>query len=191
MTAKPKTQLRNDARTKRADLARAHPDFAQAIARFANDLPIAKNAIVAGYWPIRDEADPRTLMAALARRGHTLALPRVEKGSALTFHAWREGDVTHRNAYGIDEPHVSATIITPGAVLVPLLAFDPSGHRLGYGGGYYDRTLAAMRASGTVRAIGIAHAGQEISAFPHEPHDHPLDAVLTEKGYRAFTTRRE
>lgn len=181
-----KQTLRNDARERRASLARALPDFAPKIAALAHDLPIANNVIVAGYWPIWDEADPHGLMAALAKLGHPLALPHVEKGQALTFHAWREGDVTHKNAHGIDEPHVSQRIVIPDIVLVPLLAFDSSGHRLGYGGGYYDRTLEALRAKGKVLAIGIAYAGQEVATLPRDPHDHPLDMVFTENGCKKF-----
>ena len=191
MTIESKSSLRERARAQRAQLARAHPGFAKTIAGFAAHLRISKHAVVAGYWPIRDEADPRGLMAELAKRGHRLALPRVEKDKALIFHAWREGDVTHRNGFGIDEPHVSSRIVTPDVMLVPLLAFDATGHRLGYGGGYYDRTLQALRAGGKAFAIGIAYSGQEVPSLPREPHDHPLDAIVTETGYRAFTKRRE
>lgn len=159
------------------------PDFAQRIAAFAREIPAA--GIVAGYWPIRDEADPREMMKAL---GTALALPRIDsKHAALSFREWREGDALVDNHHGIPEPRADAKIVTPDVVLMPLLAFDAHGHRLGYGGGYYDRTLSAMRAI----AIGIAYAGQEVEYLPREAHDHPLDMVLTENGLRRFTKRPE
>lgn len=181
MQTKPAT--RTAAHAHRATLFRA--DFADAIAPFAADLELAPAAAVAGYFPLRDEADPRGLMAALAARGHPLALPCVVPGAPLVFRAWTMGDTLHANprAYGIAEPLASVPIVVPALVLVPLLAFDAAGTRLGYGGGYYDRTLAALTGA---RAIGIAYAGQEVPALPRAAHDHPLEAVITENGVRRF-----
>ncbi len=184
-----KKELRERARAARAALFRAHPDVAQALARFAGDLSIPENAVIAGYWPVRDEADPRALMAALAGRGHRLCLPRIGTDGALVFHAWRQGDGMQRNAFGIDEPAAHAPILAPDVLLVPLLAFDASGHRLGYGSGYYDRTLDELRGRKSILAIGIAFAGQEVRELPREPHDHRLDAVVTERGVRRFPPR--
>ena len=176
-----KATLRRNARERRAALARACPDFAQRIA--GADLDIPAPAIVAGYWPLRDEADPRGLMQALAARGHTLALPRIEaKAMPLSFRCWRDGDALVDNHHAIAEPRADAPYVAPDVVLVPLLAFDALGHRLGYGGGYYDRTLAALSA----RAIGVAYSGQEIDAIVAEPHDRGLDAVVTQLGVRRF-----
>lgn len=175
-----KSDLRTEARARREELARALPDFAARIAAFADELNIRSSAIVAGYRPVRDEADPRELMKAL---GTALALPRIDaKHTALSFREWREGDALVDNHHGIPEPRADAKIVTPDAVLVPLLAFDAHGHRLGYGGGYYDRTLNATRAF----TIGIAYAGQEVRELPREAHDRPLDAVITENGVRRF-----
>jgi len=179
-----KSELRKLARTRRAGLARDVPDLMARIAAFVDDLKIPAHAIVAGYWPIRDEADPRALMAVLAARGHALALPRIEtKGAVLSFRRWRESDALVDNHHGIAEPRAEAERVVPDAVLVPLLAFDASGHRLGYGGGYYDRTLAALK---DILSVGIAYAGQEIPELPRVAHDRPLDAILTEAGYRVF-----
>ncbi len=187
MNAVSKSSLRNEARARRATLTRA--DFADAIAQFAGALPIAPAAVIAGYQPIRDEADPRGLMSALGRRGHVLALPVVPAANAaLIFRKWNEGEALRPNAYGIAEPLPSAAEIIPDVLLVPLLAFDAVGHRLGYGGGYYDRTLDFIRASRPVLAVGIAYAGQEIAQLPREAHDHRLDWIVTEDGARAFTT---
>jgi 5-formyltetrahydrofolate cyclo-ligase len=177
-----KQSLRQSAHAHRAALARACPVFADRIARM--DLPIKKNAVVSFYWPMGDEADPRALVARLAARGHALALPVVaQKKSPLVFRRWREGDVLMVHAFGMHEPASDVPVVTPDVLLVPLLAFDARGHRLGYGGGFYDRTLASLE---TKLAIGIAYAGQEVDALPAMPHDHPLDMVVTELGVRAF-----
>lgn len=183
MTDSTKSALRITARAHRATLTRA--DFADAVARFADDIGAAPGAIIAGYFPFRDEADPRVLLSALASRGHPLALPCVESGRPLGFRSWKMGDAMHANpgAYGIAEPLPAAPAVVPQVVLVPLLAFDAKGHRLGYGGGYYDRTLRALFGA---RAIGVAYAGQEVPLLPSQPHDHPLDAVVTENGVRCF-----
>jgi 5-formyltetrahydrofolate cyclo-ligase len=181
-----KFELRKEAMARREALARAQPGFALAIAAFAKRVAINKHTIVSGYWPMRDEADPRPLMAALAERGATLALPRAETSNPLVFHEWREGDVLHRSKFGVDEPHLSVRVVVPDVLLLPLLAFDADGHRLGYGGGHYDRTLAELRARKSICAIGVGYAGQEVLELPREPHDHPLDMIVTELGLRSF-----
>jgi len=181
VTGENKSALRLNARAARTALARACPDIAERIAAFADAIEAGR--IVAGYWPVRDEADPRALMRALAGRGAALALPRIDaKGAALSFRRWQEGDALTDNHHGIAEPRAEAEVLVPDVVLVPLLAFDARGHRLGYGGGYYDRTLASLSA----RAIGVAYSGQEIDAIAAEPHDRRLDAVVTELGMRRF-----
>ena len=176
-----KSGLRAEIRAKRPSLG--GPDFAVRLARFAHLLELAPRSIVAGYYPVRDEADPRGLMHALVARGHRLALPRVvEKDAPLYFHRWRAGDPICDNDGGIAEPLAEAERLEPDMILVPLLAFDARGNRLGHGGGYYDRTLVNTRAV----TIGIAYAGQEVAVLPLGPHDIALDAVLTEQGLRKF-----
>ncbi len=108
----------------------------------------------------------------------------VVKKSPLHFRAWRDGDPLVVHPFGMHEPPESAVRVTPDVLLIPLLAFDARGTRLGYGGGFYDRTLASLA---TKRAIGIAYAGQEVAELPCHDHDHPLDSVVTEKGVRHFT----
>jgi 5-formyltetrahydrofolate cyclo-ligase len=177
-----KQSLRQSAQARRADLARGCPDFAFRVADL--DLPIGKGAVVSFYWPMGDEADPRALAARLAARGHALALPVVvKKNSPLVFRRWREGDALVVHGFGMHEPASDAPVTRPDVLLVPLLAFDARGHRLGYGGGFYDRTLASFE---TKLAIGVAYAGQEVDALPALPHDHPLDMVVTELGVRPF-----
>ncbi len=178
-----KRLLREAAKASRHGLLRAAPDFARRIVAFTDFLPIPKGAVVAGYWPLKDEADPRLLMRAVAQRGHRLALPVIDAGArSLSFHEWKEGDPTSLNDYGVAEPLARGKAVEPSVILVPLLAFDASGHRLGYGGGYYDRTLERIRA----RTIGVAYAGQEVKELPRGQHDRRLDMILTEFGLRRF-----
>jgi len=115
--------------------------------------------------------------------GCAIAFPRVTgKDQPLEFHHVPDGEVLSPGSFGIPEPLAGWPRAVPDVLLVPLLAFDAKGHRLGYGGGFYDRTLALL----DVPAIGIAYAGQEISSIPHQPHDRTLDMVLTEQGTRKF-----
>jgi 5-formyltetrahydrofolate cyclo-ligase len=139
----------------------------------------------AGYWPIREEADIRPLLTALHERGHRLALPRVvRRGAPLRFLRWRPGDCLAPGYAGIPEPAADGEEIVPDVLLVPLLGFDRAGRRLGYGGGFYDRTLGALRRRGAVEAIGIGYSEQEVDSLPPGDHDEPLDWIVTELGCR-------
>ncbi len=139
---------------------------------------------IAGYWPVRGEIDPRPLLLALAVLGRPIALPVTgTRGTALEFRLWRPGDGLVAGPFGLSEPTGPPT--EPDMLLVPLLAFDASGNRLGYGGGYYDRTIAATGAL----AIGAAYAAQEAAAVPVGPDDRPLAGVVTEAGLRCFQWR--
>ena len=180
-----KTIFRKEAREHRAALARAMPDFA---ARIAAKFMLASGSLVGGYRALRDEADPHALLERLAGNGCELCLPRLaERDAPLWFHRWAPGQILVKGAFGVEEALPDWPRVWPTIVLVPLLAFDAFGYRLGYGGGYYDRTLAALGERGPVTAIGVAFAGQEVSALPVEEHDRPLDMVLTEEGVRRFT----
>jgi 5-formyltetrahydrofolate cyclo-ligase len=181
MPSPEKSALRAVAREKRLSLK--HPDFAQSLSRHAEDLKLAPNTVVGGYHALPDEADPALLLERLVELGCHVAYPRVVgKGAALEFHRVPDGEVLAPGAFGIHEPLDIWPRATPDILLVPLLAFDPHGHRLGYGGGFYDRTLALLN----VPAIGIAYAGQQVPALPAEDHDMRLDAVLTENGLTRF-----
>lgn len=155
----------------RASAARA---FATSAGQIAHLRPAG---IVSGYIPIRGEADPRPLLGELARCGWRLALPRVE-GEDISFRAYSDGDALACGDFGLTEPQADAAIVTPDIVLLPLLAFDRAGNRLGYGRGYYDRALARLPGA---LAIGIAYAGQECAAVPAGPQDRPLRYVLTDR----------
>jgi 5-formyltetrahydrofolate cyclo-ligase len=183
MLPKTKTDLRHEARIRRKALAR--PGFAALIARHAEALGVGRGAIVGGYHAMPDEADPSLLLERLVTLGAHIAFPRVAaRAMPLEFHLVPDGEVLAPGHYGIPEPMAHWPAVTPALLLVPLLAFDAAGHRLGYGGGFYDRTLEALN----VPAIGIGYAGQEVAALPHEPHDIALHGVLTEHG---LTTIRE
>jgi 5-formyltetrahydrofolate cyclo-ligase len=177
-----KAELRRIAQSRRAGLAQ--DGFAARLAGHADALAVPPNAIVAGYHAHRDEADPGLLLQALARTGARVAFPRViAKHQGLEFHLVPDGEILSPGSYGIHEPLAHWPRVVPDILLVPLLAFDDQGYRLGYGGGYYDRTLAMMRGA---RAIGIAYAGQQMDFLPHDAHDYPLNGILTETGLTEF-----
>jgi len=177
-----KFQLRKLARATRQVLR--SDTFAERLASHASRLRVQPGLIVAGYHAQQDEADPALLLMALAYGGAHVAFPRiVGKNTALEFHLVPEGEILSPGAYGIHEPLEHWPRAVPDMVLVPLLAFDDDGYRLGYGGGYYDRTLAALPKA---QAVGIAYAGQRMDFLPHDAHDYPLDAILTENGLTEF-----
>lgn len=163
---------------------------AEAIAKRGLPIAIKHGAVIAGYAPIRSEIDPVPLLRALAAQGARLALPAVmARGKSLAFRAWSPGDKLTLGPLGILEPSPAAAELVPDIVLVPLAAFDRAGHRVGYGAGHYDFTLAHLRKVKTIAAIGLAFAVQEIKAIPMQPHDVALDYVLTEKhafNFRSF-----
>jgi 5-formyltetrahydrofolate cyclo-ligase len=142
-------------------------------------LELAKLSPVAGYWPVGGEIDGRPLLAALAKAGRTICLPRMEtrKGPAR-FLAWRGGEALTADAFGVPSPPPDGADLAPRLLLVPLLAFDRAGRRLGQGGGHYDRIISLYRAHGCI-AAGLAYAEQEMDEVPTEPHDAHLDWVLT------------
>ena len=156
---------------------------AAALAIAARGLPfeILPGNVVSGYSPIRSEIDPVPLMRALAGQGARLALPAVTaRGRALAFRAFSSGDRLMLGPLGILEPSPAATELIPDVMLVPLAAFDRAGHRIGYGAGHYDYTLAHLRKMKPITAIGVAFAVQEIETVPAMPHDVALNYVLTE-----------
>lgn len=157
-------------------------DAAQAIAACDFPAELPQGAIVAGFSPIRGEIDPFPLLESLAAKGVTLALPvSIAPGQPLLFRAWTPGEPLVRGAYGVFEPSSDAEEVSPDIVLVPLAAFDREGHRIGYGAGYYDRTLPVLRQLKKITAIGIAFAVQEIERVPSSDHDARLDLVLTDR----------
>jgi 5-formyltetrahydrofolate cyclo-ligase len=177
-----KAALRRQAIARRDALpASERQQAAETVAKRQFPIPIAAGAIVAGFMPMKSEFNPLPLMRKLADAGASLALPVVSgRGSPLTMRAFRFGEPLAAGVWGIREPLPSAPVVAPDILLVPLLAFDRRGHRIGYGAGYYDMTIAALRAEKVIVAVGLAFAGQEIPAVPSTPRDALLDLVLTE-----------
>jgi len=157
------------------------------LATFRRERPFKAPAVVSGFWPIKDEIDIRPLMIELFNTGCQLALPVVQgRGQRLLFRAWRPGDPLEAGVFGTLQPSPKRETLEPEALIVPLLACDEVGWRLGYGGGFYDRTLAALRARHKVTAMGVAFNAQLVPEVPHGPADQRLDWLLTDKRACAF-----
>lgn len=153
-----------------------------AVAGFAAAVAgLAEAPLVGAFWPIRSEVDPRPLIERLFARGQRVALPRVTP-DGLVFREWRAGEALVPGAFGLSEPRDDLPAVDPTALIVPLAAFDRRGHRVGYGRGYYDRAIARLSDRGPVLTVGIAFRVQEVDRVPSEPHDRPLDHLLTEAG---------
>ena len=155
--------------------------FSTAIAERLLALPeLQDRRPIGAYWPIRSEVDPRPAMEALLARGQEVALSQIIH-PRLSWRSWRPGDVLIKGGFGVREPGPDAPEIFPTALLVPLAAFDRTGHRLGYGKGHFDRAIAALSALHPVLTVGLAFSAQEIEAVPNEDHDRGLDIVVTER----------
>jgi len=167
--------MRRDALARRAAL---DPAWGAALAEhvLARCPPVA-GEVWAGFWPMGSEIDIRPLLTELAARGPVVLPVTPRRGQALTFRRWQPGDALTPGPLGTQQP--TGEVMTPTVLLVPLLAWDQAGRRLGYGAGYYDRTLAALPGA---RTIGCAFAAQEVDIVPTGPHDAPLDAIATERG---------
>ena len=171
-----KAAARMRARAIRAGL---NPAAGEAVARRVLDAGVVPTgSAVAGFWPMGDEIDLRGLWGALHARGHVVLLPQTPpRGQALIFRVWSPGAEMVAERFGTMRP--VGAVGVPGIVFVPFLAFDAACHRLGYGGGYYDRTLAALAG---VRAIGLGFSALAVDRLAVGPHDRRLDAVITERG---------
>lgn len=184
MTMPSKTDLRREAAAARVTLARAAGDIgARLVTAFASAVLLKPCRVVAGYHPFRDEADPMPILRFLASSGWACALPvPADPPEGLIFRSWTPGGPLITGRYGIPHPPETNPVVRPDVVLVPLLAYDGAGQRLGYGAGYYDRALAGLRRTGPVLAVGIAYAGQRVASVPTQGHDELLDLVVTEQG---------
>jgi 5-formyltetrahydrofolate cyclo-ligase len=180
---KQKTELRREAMSRRDALpADARKAAAEAIAMRKFPLAIMPGMIVSGFMPLTSEFDPQPLMRKLTEKSARLALPvLVGRGKPLIMREWTFGEPLSAGVWGIREPEPEAAEVEPDILLVPLLAFDRAGSRIGYGGGYYDRTIAQLRGRKAVVAVGLAFAAQEVSAVPISQGDERLNLVLTER----------
>lgn len=180
-----KTAFRDEARERRAEAARAGGPGAAA--RLAENIVALlggrPSATLSAFLPIADEIDPMPAAARLAATGWALALPVVVgKAQPLSFRAWRDGEPLEHGPLKTRHPLATAPELIPDVLVVPLLAFDAAGRRIGWGGGFYDRTLAALRMEREILAVGVGYAGQQVDKVPHGPHDAPLDAMATDRG---------
>ena len=149
--------------------------------RVLETIDFPSGCVISAYWPISSEIDPRPLMNRLHEEGHPIALPvTVARGSPLVFRAWRPGDRLEPDTFDTRVPLEYQRKLTPRVLIVPLLAFDRAGTRLGYGGGFYDRTLTRLREAGTVLAVGVAYAAQEVAEVLRDGGDQPVDWIVTE-----------
>jgi 5-formyltetrahydrofolate cyclo-ligase len=166
----------------------ARADAAGALVDIWRGAPLADPpATVAGFWPMRHEIDIRPLLLSMFDAGHQLALPMVtRRGQPLIFRAWRPADTLTAGPFGTLQPEATRAEVDPDIVLVPFLAADRDGYRLGYGAGYYDRTLEHFRARRPVQAIGVGFDLQRLEAVPRDAGDQRLDWLLTEAGAFAF-----
>ena len=183
-----KDKLRRSAGLRRRELAAAAAPAAAGAAaadQFLSQFSLPASAVVSAYWPMGDELDPRTLIRRLHDAGHVIGLPVVvAKGLPLMFRRWTPETRFVPGGFKTEVPEPGAAEVVPNVLLVPLLAFDAAGYRLGYGGGFYDRTLSKLRALSHVSAIGFAYEGQAVPAVPHADYDQPLDAIVTERAWR-------
>jgi 5-formyltetrahydrofolate cyclo-ligase len=178
-----KSELRSAALASRDQVPpEARKAAAEIIAARPLPVRVPQGAVVAGFSSIRSEINPVPLLRRFADAGARLALPAIgARGRPLAFRAWGFGEELARGQWGIREPKPEAAEVRPDIVIVPLAAFDRRGYRIGYGAGYYDLTLHALRDEKAITAIGLAFAMQEIDEVPALPHDAPLDLVLTER----------
>ena len=168
----------------RASLSRRLADEGLRLAR------LWRPETVSAFHPLRDEPDTLALLRALADDGYATALPVViGRGLPLVFRRWRPGDPTRPGAMSIAEPLEEATEVDPDLLFVPLACFDRRGNRIGYGAGFYDRTLARLRAIKPIHAVGVAYGVCEVAAAPYEAHDESLDAIVTEQETLLFSDR--
>lgn len=179
-----KQALRRASLARRAAIPREQREAAAAaLAEISlSFLDLRRPVVVSGFHPVGEELDIMPLLRRLIADGHTIGLPVTRKDQPLIFRRWTPETPMESGAMGIPWPSKAAPEVTPSVLLVPLAAFDNRGYRIGYGGGFYDRTLAELRAQGPVTAVGVAFAEQEVERVPAEPHDEPLDWMLTPEG---------
>jgi 5-formyltetrahydrofolate cyclo-ligase len=182
-----KAALRLKARSSRAAILNStRGDSARAVAEhFFAAVPLRPADIVAGYWRIKDEMDCQAILIRLMDSFQPVCLPVVlGDDMPLELRLWEQGTPLYEAGFGTLAPSELAPQVEPDVILMPLLGFDKHGTRLGYGGGYYDRTLERLRKR--PRLVGLAFAAQELDRIPREAHDVPLDVIVTEQGARSF-----
>jgi 5-formyltetrahydrofolate cyclo-ligase len=190
-----KAAARRRARARRAAFPVAERDRAgaKAAAHFLAAIALLPGSMISAYWPLEDEFDSRPLLHALIGAGHGVALPVVRgAGRELYFREWQPGDTLAKSSFGVSEPLPAAPSVTPTVVIAPFLAYNAQGFRLGYGGGYYDRTIRALRHSAPgLLAVGLGYAAQAMAALPYDDYDEALDWLVNERGALQFPHRAQ
>lgn len=185
LIASKKQQLRAEVRPRRRI---AHTAFKEGAAErlvemFFDNFNLSKREMIGGYWPKSTEIDTRPLLRTLVEKGYKVCLPTVPgTGQPVVFRTWDPDDKLKEGLFGVHEPPATNKKVEPKWLLIPLLAFDKFGHRLGYGGGYYDRTIAELREKKDIITIGVGYATQQVKKVPFGPHDQLIDWFLTENG---------
>ena len=190
-----KSTLREAASKRREWAFALNPEAGHGLAeQFMHAVAISPGLAVSGYWPLEGELDVRPLLQKLRGFGHPIGLPIViKRGEPLVFREWRDHDDMVEGKFKVMTPPDHAPEVLPEVLLVPLLAFDPNGYRLGYGGGFYDRTLDKLRRRAQLNghrlplAVGVAYAAQEVPEVPRGPYDQPLDWIVTERSVFKFS----
>lgn len=185
----PKHILREQARKHRAWIVPSASDLEAAAAHFFENISLQETpAVIAAYWPKGREFDPLEILERAHDLGYTCALPEVIEGSKiLKFRKWTPGCAMREGAFGIPVPNIDEESVIPDIVIVPLLAFDRRGYRLGQGGSYYDATLESLRAQKNIQAVGLGYASQAVLFnLPVEAHDQKLDWVITPQEAQRF-----
>jgi 5-formyltetrahydrofolate cyclo-ligase len=182
--------IKSEARKRAAKTRKSAHDILQDDAPHllaAQNFPVSPSQtsyVVSAFFPYMSEIDTRPLLGKLAGEGWTTCLPIViALGQPLIFRHWLPGQPTVPGKWDIPRPTDEAPLVVPDVLLVPMMAFDKQGFRLGYGGGFYDRTLQVLRETKTITAIGVAYSAQEVDSVAHDSHDQALDYVMTEKGW--------
>jgi 5-formyltetrahydrofolate cyclo-ligase len=182
-TGAAKASFRRAATERRRVAVRDNPNAGAAVRdNFLAAIKLPAAIPVSAYWPLEDEFDPRPLFVELHRRGHPIGLPAIlGKGQPLLFRRWQPATELVRGSFRVMTPPPTAPEVIPNLLLVPLLAFDRAGYRLGYGGGFYDRTIAKLRNAGEALAVGVTFAALEVPSVPRDETDQPLDWIVTER----------
>ncbi|HWA47993.1 MAG TPA: 5-formyltetrahydrofolate cyclo-ligase [Dongiaceae bacterium] len=185
-----KANLRREASARRKQAHAAHPQAGLALMQhFKTAIHLPAGAVISGFWPMGDEIDIVPLLSQLHASGHPIGLPVVVgKGEPLIFRSWHPGLALVAGGFKTEVPPHSSPELAPEILIVPLLAFDAEGYRLGYGGGFYDRTLEKLRKTGRKKplAVGVAFSAQHVARVPRDHYDQPLDWIVTEKNAQAF-----
>ncbi len=184
-----KTILRHAALVARAKLtSKFQESAANSLKKYFPYLGLETGQVCSGYWPIRNEIDPRALIEEMKLRGHPCALP-VVVGDKIVFREFKDANLLVKAGFGTLGPDDSVAEILPDLLLVPLAAYDRFGGRIGYGRGYYDKAITKLKAEKPIRSVGVAYSVQEVEKVPMENHDQFLDLIVTEQGL--VTCKRE